>query len=222
MGAGGFPTLLGLLQLVAEAHLSVPQQGGLFKILPSDGLLQGGDGLFAPLFQSGAVLRLLGPADLHAGGRLVHQVDGFVRQVPVGQVALGQGNGGVNGLVGDDQPVIGLVPGAQGGQDGLGHRWGGRFQLHRLEPAFQGGVLADEFPVFLLGGGTQHLNLAPAQRRFQDVGRVDGAFRTAGADDGVQFVQKEDDATHPLDFLQDALHPILELAPVLGACHGGG
>ena len=137
-GVGAFflPALLRLLQLVAEAHFGVPQQGGLLEILSPDGLLQGGDGRLPPLFQMGAVLRLLGSADLHAGRCLVHQVDGFVRQVPVGQVALGQGDGGVDGLVGDDQPVIGLVPGAQGGQDGLGHGRSGRFQLHRLEPAF--------------------------------------------------------------------------------------
>ena len=170
----------------------------------------------------GTVLRLLGSADLHAGCCLVHQVDGFVRQVPVGQVALRQGHGGVNGLIGDDQPVIGLVPRTQCGQDGFGHGWSGRFQLHRLEATFQGGVLADEFPVFLLGGGAQHLNLPTAQRRFQDVGCINGAFSAAGADDGVQFVQKEDDAAHPLDFLQNALHPILELAPILGARHSGG
>ena len=39
VGAGGFPPLLRLLQLVAEAHFGVPQQGGLLEILPSDGLL---------------------------------------------------------------------------------------------------------------------------------------------------------------------------------------
>ena len=56
------------------------------------------------------------------------------------------------------------------------------------------------------------------EHRLQHLGRVHRAFRGAGADDGVQLVDEEDDL--PLgfgDFLQHRFEAFLELAAVLGA-----
>ena len=64
------------------------------------------------------------------------------------------------------------------------------------------------------------MELAPRQHRLQHVRRVDRPFRGAGADDGVQLVDEEDNLSFGIDdFLQHRLQPLFELAAVLGAGH---
>ncbi len=60
--------------------------------------------------------------------------------------------------------------------------------------------------------------LAAGEGRFEDVGRVHGALGRAGADQGVELVDEENDlAVGVDDLLEDRLEAILELAAVLGA-----
>ena len=70
--------------------------------------------------------------------------------------------------------------------------------------------------VFLRCGGPDDLHLAPAQGGLEDIGRVNGPFSRARADDGVQLVDKEDHVPGPLHVLQHRLDPLLEISPVLG------
>src|SRR5262249_2651157 len=61
------------------------------------------------------------------------------------------------------------------------------------------------------------LDFAASQGGLEDVGGVDRAFRAAGADEGVQLVDKEDGVLGPADFVHDGLDALLELAAILGA-----
>ena len=83
--AGGLaPLALQLLEAVGELDLPVAQFGGVLVLLLRDGLVL----VAADRLQH--LLRFLdgeghtARADAHAGACLVHQVDGLVRQVPVG------------------------------------------------------------------------------------------------------------------------------------------
>ena len=93
---------------------------------------------------------------------------------------------------------------------------------NRLEPPLQGGVLFDEPAVLLRGGGTDELNAAPGQGGFDDVGCVNGPLGAAGADDGVQLIQEEDDVPRPGDLAQNVFHALLKFPPVLGSGDDGG
>ena len=66
-------------------------------------------------------------------------------------------------------------------------------------------------------GGADALQLAAGQRWLEDVGRVDGAFGGAGADEHVHLVDEEDAVAGALDLFDDLLQALLELAAVLGA-----
>ena len=62
------------------------------------------------------------------------------------------------------------------------------------------------------------VQLAAGQHRLEQVGGVHGALGRAGADDGVQLVDEEDDlAVGVLDLLEHGLEALLELAAELGA-----
>ena len=89
-----------------------------------------------------------------------------------------------------------------------------------LEAAGQRGVLLDVLAVLVERGGADGVQLAAGQGRLEDVARVHGALGGAGAHDGVQLVDEQDDAAVGLaDLLEHALQAVLELAAVLGAGH---
>ena len=87
----------------------------------------------------------------------------------------------------------------------------------RLEAALEGRVLLDVLAVLVEGGGADAAQLAARQGGLEHVGRVGGALGRAGAHDGVQLVDEEDDLALGLgDLAQHRLEAVLELAAVLG------
>ena len=64
---------------------------------------------------------------------------------------------------------------------------------HRLEAPLQGGVLLDVLAVLVQRGGADAVQLAAGQHRLEQVAGVHGALGLAGADDGVQLVDEQDD-----------------------------
>ena len=61
---------------------------------------------------------------------------------------------------------------------------------HRLEPAFERGVLLDVLAVLVERRGPDHAQLAARQHRLDHVAGVHRAFGRAGADDRVQLVDE--------------------------------
>ena len=88
---------------------------------------------------------------------------------------------------------------------------------HGAEAAFKRGVLLNKFAVFLQCRRTDHLQLSPAKGRLEQIGRVDCALGAACADDGVHFVDKQDDAAAAADLDQDIAHALFKLAAVFRA-----
>ena len=158
--------------------------------------------------------------DLHLQPRrgFVHQVDGLVGQKAVGDVAVGKHGRGHQRRIGDAHAVVLLVLLLQPAQDGDG-------VLHRrlgdedgLEAPRQGGVLLDVLAVFVERGGADAVQLAAGQRGLQQIAGVHGAFGLAGADDGVQLVDEENDPPAlGLDLGEHGFEALLELAAILGA-----
>ena len=113
-----------------------------------------------------------GEADGHAGAGGVEDIDGFVRQLPTGQVTRGQFSGGHHRVIAQVDAVALLVDLSQTTQNG--HRFAdGRFvQLHRLEATGQRRIFLEVFLVLGPGGRGDGAQFATGQRRFQQVGRV--------------------------------------------------
>ena len=74
------------------------------------------------------------------------------------------------------------------------------------------------FAVLVEGGGSDDAQFASGEGRLEHVGGVDGAFGGSGADDGVEFVDEEDDLALGLaDLVDDGLEAFFELAAELGS-----
>ena len=205
-------SLAGLL--LEQRLLLVAQAAGLLEALGLDGvlllLLHLGDAVLELL----EVGRRLHALDAQAGAGLVDEVDGLVGQVAVGDVAVGQVGRGHERLVGDRDPVVGLVAVAQALQDldGVGDR--GLLDLDRLEAALEGGVLLEVLAVLVERGGADGLQLAAGQHRLEDRRGVDGALGRTGTDEGVDLVDEQDDVAAGPDLLEHLLEALLEVAAV--------
>ena len=131
---------------------------------------------------------------------------------------MGQSRGGDDGGVRDFHAVEHLIAFLQATENGNGvlHR---RFiHLHRLEPAFQSGVLFNILAILVQRRCADTVQFAPRQHGLQEVARVHAALSFARAYNGVQFIDEQDDlALGLLHLVQHGLQAFFKFAPVLCA-----
>lgn len=115
--------------------------------------------------------------------------------------------------------MVDLVAFLEAAEDGDGVFDGGFSDHDGLEAAFEGGVFLDVFAVFIEGGGANGVEFAAGELGFEEVSGIGAAFGFSGTDDGVEFVDEEDDLAFGIgDFLEECLEAVLEFAAVFGAC----
>ena len=69
--------------------------------------------------------------------------------------------------------------------------------------------------------GTDHLDLAAGEGGLEDIRRIHAALGIPGPDDGMHFIDHQDDVPLLSDLLDQALHPAFELSAELGPGHQG-
>ena len=153
-----------------------------------------------------------------ARGGFIHEIDGFVGQEAIRDVAMRErGGGDERGVLDADAVVdfVTLLESAQDGDGGFDARLG---DLHGLEAAFERGVFFDVLAVLVERGGADATEFAAGELGLEHVRGVSGAFGLARADERVQFIDEEDDAALAAgDFLEEGFETILEFAAILRA-----
>ena len=199
--------LLQFLQTVAGELVVLLLEGHFLDLLLHDLAAQ-----IVQLSGHGVDLR----ADHRAG--LIHEVDGLVGQEAVSDIARGQRRGGDERVVVDAHAVVNFITLLESAQDGDGVLHRRLIDLYGLEAALERGVLFDILAVFVERRRADAVQLAAGEHRLEEVAGVHAAFGLAGADDGVQLIDEQQDASLALaHFLEHGLEPFLEFATVLGA-----
>ena len=154
-----------------------------------------------------------------AGAGFVQQVDGFVRQEAVVDVALCQQDGFSRNRIADlhAMEVLVVFLDTKHNVDGVGD--GRLIHSNRLEAAFQRSVFFNMLAVFVKSSCTDDLHLTAGQSRFQNISSVHAAFCVARTHQRVYFIDKENDIAAAFDVLQQTFHTALELSAELSACH---
>ncbi len=101
----------------------------------------------------------------------------------------------------------------------IGVRW---LNHDGLEPTLQRRVLLDVLAVLIESGCANALNFTTGQGWLEHVGRVNRAFCSAGTNQGVQFIDEEDDVLGATNFVHHGLDALFKLAAVLGAGNHAG
>ncbi len=156
--------------------------------------------------------------DPHARGGRIEQVDRLVGKLAGGNIAARQLHGGDQRFVADVHVVILRVALLQAAQHQTRGIVVGFVDLDELKAAFERGVAFEEFLVFRPGGGGDRPQLAACERRLEQVGRIGAARRVARADQGMRFVDKEQNRNgRGLNLVDDLFQSLLELALHAGA-----
>ncbi len=157
--------------------------------------------------------------DAAAAGGLVHQVDGFVGQEAVGDIAIGEHGSGNQRAILDAHTMMGFVAFLQAAQDADGILDRGLLDHDGLETAFKRGILFDMLAVLIKGGRADAVQFAARQHGLEHVGGIHRTLGCASADQGMQFIDEEDDAAcRAGDFFEDGFQAFLEFAAKLGPC----
>src|ERR1700730_3670624 len=132
-----------------------------------------------------------GLTEFHTGAGFVVQVDGFVRVELVGNVAVRKIDRVSQGVIGITDSVKFFVALAHSADDLDGFFLVGRGHFYGLEAALEGAVFLDGLAIFAGGRGANALDFAAGERRLENIGGVQRAFRGTGADERVQFVDED-------------------------------
>ena len=160
--------------------------------------------------------------DAQLTGGFVHQVDGFVGQETVGEIAVAEHRCADQRAVLDAHTVVHFVALFQATQncDGVFDRRLADVDL--LKATFERRILFDVLAVFVERGCTNHVQLAASQHWLDHVARIHRAFASARTNNGVDLIDKRDDFAGRIDDLfEHRLEPLFELAAVLRARQHG-
>ena len=158
--------------------------------------------------------------DLHANTtrRLVDEIDGFVGQLALGDVALRQLRRGNDRGVRDVHPVVDLIALFETAQDGDGVFLTRLIHQHFLKTALQGGVFLNVLSMLVQGGGADAVQLAAGQGGLEHIARIHSALGFTRAHHRVQFVDEQDHAALFLrQFVQNGFQPLFEFAAKFSA-----
>ncbi len=148
----------------------------------------------------------------------VHEVDGFVGQEAVADVAFRQFYSRNARIVLDTHLVVVLVTFLQPAQDGYCREFIWLVYHHRLEPTLERFVLLEVLLILVQRRCTDAAEFATGQCRLQDVGCIHCALASSSTHKSVDLVDKEDYPSVGVGhFLDDTLEPLLEFALIFGA-----
>ena len=160
--------------------------------------------------------------DLHADARggLIDQVDGFIGQLAIGDVAVRKRRRGDDGRIGDLDAVMHLIAFLQAAQNRDGVFHARLIHQHGLEAPLERGILLDVLAIFIERGRADAVQLAARERGLEHVAGIHRAFGPSRTDDGVQLVDEQDHLPFLLgELVEHALQALLEFAAKFGAGH---
>src|ERR1700674_4814168 len=204
-------------QVLALLAFFVRVEARLLELVVRDGVLHAMDDEFDPLLDFRQFFRQRGLAQLHARARFVDQVDSFIRQKTVGNIAIRMRHGKIDSLVGIGDGMEFFVAFFDSEKNLDGVDFVRRRNLYRLEAALERPVFFDRLAVFSGRGCADALNLAARKGRLQDVGSVERAFRRSRTYQRVQFVDEDDGILRLHQLFHDGLEALFELSAILGA-----
>ena len=152
----------------------------------------------------------------------IDQVDGFIGQETVGNIAVGENGCRDQCFITDADTVMGFVTGFQATENGDGVFHRRRIDHDRLETPFQSGIFFDVFLIFVEGCSPDAAQVTAGQHRFEDVAGIHGAFGRTSADDRMDFIDEQQNLTIRLgDFIEDGFQSFFKFTTVFSTGNEG-
>src|SRR5579872_1083562 len=152
-------------------------------------------------------------ANGNASRSRVEETHGLVRQLAGWDIAMREIHGGHDGGIGNPYLVVLLHRTENSAQHVAALRNVGLADLNWLKASCQRWILFDVLAIFRPSGGRDRAQRSARQGGFEQIGGVAGASRSAGPDQGMGFVDEQDDWGRRLLYLINyRTQPLLEFA----------
>ncbi len=125
----------------------------------------------------------------------------------------------MDGIIRNRQLVVLLVALPQTKENLDSFIYGRLTHHHRLEAALEGRIAFDVLAILIERCGTNTLQLTPRQSRLEDICRINRPFGGTGTNEGMHFINHQDDVAGRADFIHDLLKALFKLTPILGTGH---
>ena len=102
-------------------------------------------------------------------------------------------------------------------QDCFGLLHCGFFHSNRLKSSFQGCIFFYIFTILGNRCGSNQLYLTSCKRWFQNIGSINSTFGSAGSDDGMKFIQKQDYIAVLDNFLHNSFYSLFKFAAIFAS-----
>ena len=143
----------------------------------------------------------------------VDQIDGFIRQKPIGDVTTGKLSGCNQCRIFDRDAVVSFIALFKSSQDRdrVFDVW--LVDINGLKATFEGCVFFNVLAIFIQRRGADAMQLAAGKRWLKQIRCIAAAFSRTGSNDGVKFVNEEYDLSGGGgDFFEHRLESIFEFA----------
>ena len=208
-----------LTQIFALFALFVAVETRFFELVIGDRGLHPVHHELDPLLDVGDLRRQSGLPQFDPRACFIDQVDRLVRQAAVGNEPRRGIDSRLDRFVGVGHRVELLVALLDAEKDFDGITFRRRGHLYGLESPLERPVLLDRLPELARCRRPDALNLAPRQRRLQDIGRIQRPFRRTRADQSMQLVDEDDGVLIVHQLLHDRLQALFKLPAVFRAGH---
>ena len=151
-------------------------------------------------------------------GRLVYKVYRLVRQKTACDISVGEFDRSNQCVILYADLVVVFITLLQASHYGDGSRRRRLIDHHHLETALQSLVCLEVFLIFIKSGGAYGAELAPCERRLEDVRRIHGTRGASGPYQRMDFINEKNHFSLTFNhFLYNSLEAFLELSLILGA-----
>ena len=161
-----FEPLSDIIQFPLYLLLLFLDHGSFGKITLPDAFFFFSGKFFQGIFQRGQIVRHFIALQADFGARFIQDVDGFVRKIPVRDIALRHLHRGLQRFFFYLYSVMIFIPCFQSFKDLQALRLCRLLHRNRLETPLQRRILLDIFPVFRDRRRTDQLKLPAGKRRF--------------------------------------------------------
>ncbi len=165
------------------------------------------------------VFRQRSLAQLYARAGFVEQVNRFVRQEAVRNIAVGVIDRILDRVVGVAHGMELLVALLDAVNNLDRFLFTGRRNFYRLEAALEGAVFFNGLAIFAGRGGADALDLTARKRWLKNIGCIQRAFSGTGPDQGVQLIDKDDAVLIFHQFFHDGFEALFKLSAIFRAGH---
>ena len=216
-----FPFFFGFFPLSAKRILGPFDFRRLFKFFCLDGSFFFFFHFRQFFFHFRHIIRCAECFQTQTGSGFVNEVNGFIRQETVRYISGRQLHSRFDGIIGNGYFMVHFVFITQSFQHRYCRLFVRFFHFHRLETAFKSSVFFNMFPVFFQCGGTNELDFSTRKSGFQNIGCVNGAFRSPCTDDGMDFIHKQNDIAISFYFVHGFFHTFFKFPTIFGTSNHG-